>query len=134
MGTDIVKKYGFFARTLLGPKVHIILAEPEDVETFLLHGKTTHKSEEYDYAIDWIGDGLITTHTGPKWFARRKIITPTFHFGILQKFLGVFENNAEIFLSKLSDHEGRSLDVFPLILLMALDNICGEIIRFFKIK
>lgn len=72
MGSNIVKKYGFFIRILLGPKILILMAEPEDIETFLLHGKTTHKSEEYDYTKDWIGDGLITVPTSQKWFARRK--------------------------------------------------------------
>lgn len=126
IGEDNVRKYGYFNRILLGPKILILVGEPEDVEAMLLHGKTIEKSEEYEYTRDWIGEGLITS-SGQKWFARRKVITPAFHFSILQSFVDIFDRNADIFVNKLSQFE--FVDIFPLTLLCALDNICGEITR-----
>lgn len=124
MGEEIVRKYGFYHKILLGPKILISLAEPEDLEVILAQGKTIQKSEEYEYTKDWIGEGLITS-MGQKWFNRRKVITPAFHFSILQSFVQIFDRNGEIFVDNLSKHE--SVNVFPFTLLCALDNICGEI-------
>lgn len=126
MGEAMIDKYGFFMRILLGPKVLILLAEPEDIEDMLLRGKTIVKSEEYEYTQSWIGEGLITS-TGQKWFARRKVITPAFHFNILQSFVSIFEKNSDIFVEKLSKFE--SVNISRLTLLLALDNICGKITR-----
>lgn len=124
IGTDFVKTYGLFNRILLGPKILISVGDPEDVETLLVSMKTLEKSEEYDYARAWIGDGLITS-TGPKWHSRRKVITPAFHFKILQSFAKIFDDNSDVFVEKLRAFE--SLDIYPLTALCALDNICGEI-------
>lgn len=126
IGEENVKKYGHFNRILLGPKIIIFVGEPEDVEAMLIHGKTIEKSEEYEYTKDWIGEGLITS-TGQKWFTRRKVITPAFHFSILQSFVEIFDRNADVLVNKMSQFD--RLDIFPLTLLCALDNICGEITR-----
>lgn len=124
IGAELVRNYGFFYRILLGPKILILLGDPEDVEVLLAKGGSIEKSEEYDYTREWIGEGLITS-TGQKWHSRRKVITPAFHFGSLESFVTIFDRNAFIFVEKLSKFE--SLDIFPLTLLCALDNICGEI-------
>lgn len=131
LGEEVSEKYGHFVRILLGPKVVIVISDPKDIESFLIDGKTTEKSEEYEYTKDWIGEGLITS-TGQKWFSRRKIITPAFHFGILQSFVNTFDCNGNIFVEKLKNRE--SIDIFPLIVLYALDNICGKITRKLKTK
>ncbi|XP_037042772.1 cytochrome P450 4d1-like [Bradysia coprophila] len=121
MGEEMIEKYGHFIRILLGPKIIIVMSTPEDIESFLVDGKTMEKSEEYEYTKDWIGEGLITS-TGQKWFSRRKIITPAFHFGILQSFVDTFDCNGDIFVEKLKNRQ--SIDIFPFVVLYALDNIC----------
>lgn len=121
----MIKEHGTFIRILLGPKILILMGEPEDVEALLTNQKTIEKSEEYDYAKVWIGEGLITS-TGPKWHSRRKIITPGFHFNILQSFVRVFDGNSQILVDKLAKAE-NNVDIYALTLLCALDNICGEI-------
>ena len=58
---------------------------------------------------------------------RRKIITPTFHFKILNEFFEVFVRNADILCHQLRLKSGKgSLNICKFIKLMALDNICGE--------
>lgn len=120
----IVAKYGYFIRILLGPKIIIVMSDPDDIESFIVDGKATEKSEDYEYTKAWIGEGLVTS-TGQKWFSRRKIITPAFHFGILQSFVNTFDCNGNIFVDKLRNYE--SVDIFQLVVLYALDNICGKI-------
>jgi cytochrome P450 family 4 len=123
MGEEIVKTYGFFLKILLGPKIIVFLGDPEDIEVMLINVKTTAKSEEYDYTRDWIGDGLLTS-SGQKWFQRRKIITPAFHFNVLHEFCQVFDRNSDVYVDNLRKFD--ALDIFPPTLLCALDNICGE--------
>jgi hypothetical protein len=55
------------------------------------------------------------------------MITPTFHFKILDGFVDVFSEKSEILINKLRKEVGsKGFDVFPYITLCALDAICGE--------
>lgn len=80
----------------------------------------------YKFLYPWLGTGLLTSD-GNKWYKRRKIITPTFHFKILDTFLDVFNENSEILVNKLREkaETGDVFDVYPFITLCALDIICG---------
>lgn len=92
--------------------------------------KLLTKSSEYDYIMPWLGTGLLTS-TGQKWVSRRKIITPAFHFNILEDFIEVFDKQSLILVEKLKKFEGRgAFDIFPLTALCALDVICGNCFEF----
>ena len=83
------------------------------------------KAIVYDFIKPWLGEGLLTS-TGPKWFKHRKIITPTFHFSVLDNFCTVFGENCKVLvdqLSKISD-TGKAVNVYPFITRVALDIIC----------
>lgn len=62
---------------------------------------------------------------GKKWHDRRKIITPAFHFNILEKFAEVFDHLGNSVVDKLkqldaSDH----VELYPIAALYALDVMC----------
>jgi cytochrome P450 family 4 len=55
------------------------------------------------------------------------MITPTFHFKILDSFVEVFSEKSEILISKLRKEVGsQGFDVYPYITKCTLDIICGK--------
>ena len=56
---------------------------------------------------------------------RRKMLTPTFHFNILNDFLDIFNKQASILTTKLNGRVGVTRDIFQDVALCALDIICG---------
>lgn len=122
---DIVKEYGTVIRIMIGHQVQIMLTDPKDAEIILGSQTLIDKSNEYDFIAAWLGTGLLIS-TGQKWFSRRKVITPTFHFKILEQFVEVFDKHSETFVKNLAKFNGQAVDVFPLVTLCALDNICGK--------
>lgn len=103
------------------------------------------KSSEYDAVKNWLGDGLImskgtykrtvissgnliiTCSLGNKWMSRRKVLTPAFHFKVLDQFIEVFDRNSNILVEILGKcQETDAVDIYPHITMAALDIICGE--------
>lgn len=72
----------------------------------------------------WLGDGLLLS-TGSKWHSRRKILTPTYHFKILEQFVPVFDEQSSILVERLAGRADAvtSFDIFPEICVTALDTI-----------
>jgi len=61
---------------------------------------------------------------------RRKLLTPTFHFKILNDFVEVFNKQANILVSKFNKTaDGNTVtDIAKDVTLCALDIICGKIL------
>jgi hypothetical protein len=56
------------------------------------------------------------------------MITPTFHYKILDSFVEVFSEKSEVLVHKLQKEVGsQGFDVYPYITRCALDIICGEL-------
>ncbi|KAH3872659.1 hypothetical protein DPMN_035879 [Dreissena polymorpha] len=72
-----------------------------------------------------VGHWLLTS-TGDKWKSRRKLLTPTFHFKILNDFVSVFNDQSKVLLEKMRGlADGKTtVNVFNDITLCALDIIC----------
>lgn len=122
----IVQEYPRLTCLMLGAQPEILITDPKMSEFFLSSQKLITKSDEYRFFNDWIGTGLLTS-TGKKWFARRKVITPAFHFKILDQFVEIFDKHGDTFIQHLEKSNGRAIDIFTPVTLCALDNICGEI-------
>ncbi|XP_069699710.1 cytochrome P450 4C1-like isoform X1 [Periplaneta americana] len=104
------------------PIIHII--KPEHLEVILRSSDHIDKGQSYSFLHKWLGTGLLTS-TGKKWFTHRKMITPTFHFKILDTFVEVFSEKSEILVDKLKEEVGsQSFDIYPYITKCALDIIC----------
>lgn len=117
-------KYGEIFRITLLRNYQFMVSSPKLYETIL--GSTTHylkKSEIYDFLRPWLKDGLIVSD-GHHWYNHRKIITPTFHFNILEQFVEVFDRQSRIMVDKLKMRcDGIVVDVVDYVQAAALDII-----------
>ena len=107
------------------------------------------KANEYKFFKSWLGLGLLTRFvdmnqyerknisnivqfysTGDKWKRHRKLLTPAFHFKILDTFFPVMNENAEIMMERfekivdLENSSHRGVDIRSLVADCALDTIC----------
>lgn len=103
----------------------VVTSSPKIAEVVLSSQKLLDKGDDYELMKAWLGTGLLIS-TGKKWHQRRKILTPAFHFQILEKFVEIIDEQGNIFLEKLAEFDGREVNIFPLVNLYALDVICRE--------
>ena len=109
----------------LGPVPLVIVSHPDSAEVLLKGSKHIEKSLIYDFLHPWLGTGLLTA-SGEKWKQRRRLITPSFHFNILQDFLDVMNEQSQVMIQnlKIQQESGRKFDVGKTITMYALDTIC----------
>ena len=82
------------------------------------------KGKDYRFLWEWLGHGLLTS-TGAKWHSRRKMLTPAFHFKILEDFSQVMSQQSAILCQQIEKKSGTNpFNIFPLITHCALDIIC----------
>ncbi|KAI9560160.1 hypothetical protein GHT06_014171 [Daphnia sinensis] len=112
-------------RLWVGPLAMFSVSGAEGAEVVLSSNKIIDKSREYNFIQPWLGTGLLTS-TGSKWHQRRKMLTPTFHFKILEQFIRVFNEQSAILVEKLNDTVNQQFDIFPFITRCTLDIICGK--------
>lgn len=56
-----------------------------------------------------------------------KILTPAFHFKILDDFIDVFHEQSLVLVEKLKKEINKeSFNIFPYVTLCTLDIVCGE--------
>ncbi|CAJ0939937.1 unnamed protein product, partial [Mesorhabditis belari] len=108
----------------LGPIPLVFLATCEALKPVLESNTLITKPPQYNTLKKWIGEGLLISK-GKKWYTRRKMITPTFHFNILQAFHEVFCKHADILAEKLEEYtrNGAEVDIFGDIKCCTLDVI-----------
>nr|CAD7449742.1 unnamed protein product [Timema bartmani] len=88
--------------------------------------KHIDKSHHYTFLHDWLGLGLLTS-TGIKWHNRRKMLTPAFHFKILEEHVPTLNQITNILTQKLMACTivDTPVDIHKFITLCSLDIICG---------
>ncbi|CAO1379802.1 unnamed protein product [Diamesa tonsa] len=123
---EFAKTYKRFYRLWNGLAPEVRILRGDYAETILKSSKHNEKSFTYNFAKPWLGDGLLIAK-GERWFKHRKIITPTFHFSVLDTFCEVFGENGNSLvneLNKLSGDVGKPINIYPLITRAALSIIC----------
>lgn len=51
----------------------------------------------YIMGVDWLGEGLLIAN-GERWARNRRLLTPAFHFDILQPYIKVYNRATDILL------------------------------------
>lgn len=119
-----VDKYGPLLRLWMFHKLVILCINPKQLEVLLSSTKHITKNSLYQFLDTWLGSGLLLS-SGQKWFSRRKVITPTFHFKILEQFVEIFDQQSAILVEKLKVHSGgNGFNISPYVTLAALDVVC----------
>uniref|UniRef100_A0A1I8HXQ1 Cytochrome P450 n=1 Tax=Macrostomum lignano TaxID=282301 RepID=A0A1I8HXQ1_9PLAT len=85
----------------------VVLQKAKSVESILSSSKHITKAFQYDFLHTWLGTGLLTS-AGEKWHSRRKMLTPAFHFSILQDFCPVFSEQSRVLLQVHAQTEQNS--------------------------
>ncbi|XP_030569514.1 cytochrome P450 4ae1 isoform X2 [Drosophila novamexicana] len=122
-----VKRYGrSFVATTCGRMV-LVTAEPRHADALLLSKQQLRKSVVYGALGGWLGNGLLLSR-GDRWHAMRKIITPTFHFSILEQYIEVFDRQCNVLVDRLQplaadSNRPRAFNIYPYMCLAALDII-----------
>ncbi|XP_076756466.1 cytochrome P450 4C1-like [Xylocopa sonorina] len=102
----------------------INIVHPDAIEAVLGNPKFTQKSMTYIFMHPWLGSGLLTT-SGAMWQARRKMLTPAFHFNILRQFVEIFIEQGNELVQTLKNEKGPVVkDLWPLISEHTLNIIC----------
>lgn len=103
------------------------LLYPDDIELVLTDMKHIDKGPLYDSFHSWLGTGLLTS-TGTKWQSRRKLLTPAFHFNILQEFIKIFTKETKTLVEDLEEECYKPfIDVVKPITQFTLSSIGGRL-------
>ncbi|KAH8285292.1 hypothetical protein KR054_007380 [Drosophila jambulina] len=84
----------------IGTYSNVLITNPKYLEFILSSQTLISKSDIYNLTHPWLGLGLLTS-TGSRWHKHRKMITPAFHFNILQDFHEVMNENSNKFVKVL---------------------------------
>jgi len=122
IGNKTILQYGGIVKNLLGFRLQIFVADPKYLEEIMSSMSFVDKSDEYNNFKCWLGTGLLTS-ASQKWHKRRKMITPAFHFKVLDQVADVFNKHAIVFAEKLKETKSEYIDIFQLTSLCALDII-----------
>lgn len=131
--TTVVGAYECFKRTgirvmYIGLRPLVEVYRADYAETLLTSNKILKKGHQYDFLHSWLGTGLLTS-TGTKWKTRRRMLTPAFHFRILEDFTSTINVQSMVLVDILGKESQRSngFDVVPKVTMCTLDIVCETI-------
>nr|AVM18984.1 odorant degrading protein 14 [Holotrichia parallela] len=108
----------------LGFQPLVFISELKSIEAMLNSTTNLKKSKQYQFFKNWLGNGLLLSD-GDYWRRHRKIITPAFHFQILEKYVEVFNEVSNVLVECLEEKLNQgAFDIYPYITLSALDVMC----------
>ncbi|XP_019772616.2 cytochrome P450 4c3 isoform X1 [Dendroctonus ponderosae] len=114
------------AHLITGPLMFVGLKGPYEIESAIGSMKHMEKSFLYKFLNRWLGEGLLTS-TGLKWQKRRKMLTPAFHFTILQQFVSTFNKEVKRFVDEIeTGNLNKPTNIVPFVSNFSLATIAGK--------
>ncbi|XP_036333127.1 probable cytochrome P450 4e1 isoform X1 [Rhagoletis pomonella] len=116
--------YGL-ARMYGGAQPYLMVINPKAMEQVLSSTTLIYKYDPYKFFYPWLGQGLLTSN-GRHWLNHRKMITPSFHFAILQDFLKIMNDTTDRFMVLLGDFAAKEdmFDFQEIVTRSTIDVIC----------
>lgn len=95
------------------------------MQTILCSTKHTHKGAVYHIIKPFLGEGLLISND-KKWLQRRRILTPAFHFHILQQFLPIFREERHKLCHQLqiAAENNEAVNLAPTMSKFTLNTVC----------
>ncbi|XP_033154341.1 uncharacterized protein LOC117137146 [Drosophila mauritiana] len=115
LGTSYIE-YSF------GSPIYNII-DADSAENVMNHPNLITKGLVYNFLHPFLRTGLLTS-TGKKWHARRKMLTPTFHFNILNQFQEIFKTESQKFLQQFEGQDEVTITLHDVIPRFTLNSIC----------
>ncbi|XP_026756521.2 cytochrome P450 4c3-like [Galleria mellonella] len=103
----------------LGPKLYVAIANPEDAQVVL--DNCLDKDKVYRFLRPWLGHGLFIAPVD-LWKTHRKVLLPIFRNKIVEEYLDVISEQANILLERLEEKLDKGkFDVLKYITACTLD-------------
>ncbi|XP_017026930.2 cytochrome P450 4p1-like isoform X1 [Drosophila kikkawai] len=123
LSRDLAKEMGeSFVEYDLGTPVYNVI-DAEIAENVMNHPNLITKGLFYKFLYPFLRTGLLTS-TGKKWHSRRKMLTPTFHFNILNQFQEIFKTESQKFLQQFRGKDEATIVLNDVIPRFTLNSIC----------
>eukprot|EP00111_Clytia_hemisphaerica_P002396 TCONS_00006845-protein len=116
-------------KLFLGTQKYLLTRDIKLIEKLLMSNTNIRKSDAYWILKDWLGSSILLT-TGSHWRNKRKMMTPSFHFDILNDFFPTIET----FTLKLCEHfenlaiNGLSFDAYKVMKWHSIGVMCQTIL------
>ncbi|KAK9696604.1 Cytochrome P450 [Popillia japonica] len=124
MITEYVDEYDGIVLLRPGPTIKYFAVADHRLVEYLCNSRKVVKSKRYRLFERWLGRGIFTFTTEyDQWKIHRNLITPAFHIQVLEQFVPTFNSVTDVFLEKLSENVNKTVDIFELVNLCALDII-----------
>lgn len=95
-----------------GPQPFLIATTPKSIESVLTNSQNLNKAFLYEMMKPWIGNGILMIEKG-KWRSRRKVLTPAFHFRVLDDYAPIMNRRAREMIARLDTMGTDFFDVIP---------------------
>ncbi|XP_016998057.3 probable cytochrome P450 4p3 [Drosophila takahashii] len=120
---DCAKKMGeSYFEYGMGTAIYNVI-DAHNAEHVLNDPNLINKAIVYNFLHPFLRTGLLTS-TGRKWHARRKMLTPTFHFNILNQFQEVFKTESLKFLQQFKGRDEEIISLNDVIPRFTLNSVC----------
>ncbi|XP_023238259.1 cytochrome P450 4c3-like isoform X2 [Centruroides sculpturatus] len=134
LGVYIIQYLNYMSITHLKEKMfricwaghsYVALIHPQVAQEVFKSYNVINKDWTYNIFHPWLETGLLTSSDG-KWRNRRKLLTPAFHFRILEDFQDIFYEQSNVLVEKLKETKaGEIIKMSELVTLCTLD-IVGD--------
>lgn len=128
-------KFAIF-RLWLGPKLYLLINNPEDIQLVLNSNNCINKDVAYDRLEDLYGDGdgffkksgrslFISPHH--HWKENRKLLNPCFSVNVIRKFNPKMNELSEVLVENIRGKVGKeAFNIWEYAVLCSLDMIVGK--------